>query len=271
MAIEARKTIANTDTVYYYMNNMAKKVYQLKFAPENMQADGLQASLIDQYLNSSTPVSLTDSSFINFTITSDPASFASNRFKVVFKPLAALPVSFTSVKAYAKGSAINVEWEVGNENNIKSYVVEKSIDLTNFTFLDSVDAKNKPSSNYLVADLYPNEGFNYYRIRSNDINGIAKYSEVVKVVKGNLKNKISVFPNPVINNDINLQLNNQPSGKYGIRLINKSGEAIMSTKIEHLRSASKEIIKIEKQVSHGIYQLEVTKPDNTQLNINVLF
>ncbi len=61
-----------------------------------------------------------------------------------------------------------------NENNIKNYVVEKSLDLTNFTILDSVDAKNKPSGNYLVADLYPNDGFNYYRIRSNDINGIAQ-------------------------------------------------------------------------------------------------
>ncbi len=41
LAIEARRIVENTDTVYYYMSNMAKKVYQLKFAPKNMQADGI--------------------------------------------------------------------------------------------------------------------------------------------------------------------------------------------------------------------------------------
>ncbi|MDP4286007.1 MAG: hypothetical protein Q8891_16460 [Bacteroidota bacterium] len=271
LAIEARAPVVNTDTVYYYMSNMAKKVYQLGFAPENMQTDGLEAFLIDRYLNTTTTISLTDSSFINISITSDPASSASDRFKVIFKPMAALPVSFTSVKAYAKGSAINVEWKVEGEYNIKNYEVEKSIDLTNFAFLDSVQAKNIPSSNYWVADLNPGDGFNYYRIRSNDINGIAKYSEVVKVVKGDSKNEISVFPNPIINNHINLQLNKQPSGNYGIRLINKSGEVIMSTKIEHLLNTPIEIINIQKKVSHGIYQLEIIKPDNTQLNINILF
>jgi hypothetical protein len=271
LAIEARMPVANTDTVYYYMSNVAKKTYQLRFAPENMQADGLEAFLIDQFLNTTTPISLRDSSFINITITSDPASSASNRFKVIFKPIATLPVNFTSVKAYTKGSAIDVEWKVENEYNIKNYEVEKSIDLTHFTIFNSVVAKNIPSSNYMVTDLNPDEEFNYYRIRSIDINGIVKYSQVVKVFKDNANNNISVYPNPVINSNINLQLNNQPPGEYGIRLLNKNGEVIISTKIQHLRNSYKEIIKIEKYISRGIYQLEVTKPDNTQLNINILF
>ncbi len=98
-----------------------------------------------------------------------------------------------------------------------------------------------------------------------------KYSEVVKVLKGNLKNKISVFPNPVIGNNINLRVINQPSGEYYMRLLNTNGEVIMVTKIRHLQSNTLEVIKIEKLVSQGMYQLEITKPNATQVNLNVLF
>ena len=127
------------------------------------------------------------------------------------------------------------------------------------------------SANYLVSDTHPVQGYNYYRVKSVDINGKAAYSNIVKVMMGSDKQEISVYPNPVVNGIINLQLNNQPQGKYGIRLLNKSGQTILQKQIEHAGGSSTETISLDKYISKGVYQLEITRPDGTKSNISVVY
>ena len=88
---------------------------------------------------------------------------------------------------------------------------------------------------------------------------------------GNNISQITVYPNPVTDGNINLQLINQPKGIYAVRLINKLGQVIMIKQIERAEGSSPETLKMNKLTVHGTYHLEVTKPDNTQLNINVLY
>ncbi len=84
LAVEGRMPVQRTDTIFYNMYNLRKQQYQLRFAPKNMQT-GLKAYLIDQYLHSTTELSLGDSSFVNIVINDNPLSAASDRFYVVFK------------------------------------------------------------------------------------------------------------------------------------------------------------------------------------------
>jgi len=88
---------------------------------------------------------------------------------------------------------------------------------------------------------------------------------------GSDRPQISVYPNPVVNGIINLQLNNQPQGNYGMRLLNKSGQTIMQKQIQHTGGSSTETISLDKYLPRGMYQLEVTKPDGTKSNINVVY
>ncbi len=67
------------------MSNLSRRTYELRFAPVKMNADGLEAFLFDKYLKTETPVSLTDSSFIDINITGDAASAASDRFKILLQ------------------------------------------------------------------------------------------------------------------------------------------------------------------------------------------
>jgi hypothetical protein len=64
---------------------------------------------------------------------------------------------------------------------------------------------------------------------------------------------------------------NQPGGRYGIRLLNKLGQVIQSRQIEHAEGSSTELIKWDYKLAHGIYQLEVTRPDGSGKDINVLY
>jgi hypothetical protein len=157
--------------------------------------------------------------------------------------------------------------------NIKEYATQKSTDGNTFTnlFITPATANGGHSASYLITDTHPAEGYNYYRIKSTDLNGKTVTTSVVKVLMGSTSPAISVYPNPVSNGIINLQLDNQPAGKYGIRLLNKSGQVIFQRQVEHAEGSSTETIAIDKYTPHGIYQLEVTKPDGTSSNINVVY
>ena len=160
-----------------------------------------------------------------------------------------------------------------NELNIKGYETQKSTDGNGFTNLSitAATANGGHSASYLVTDTHPVEGYNYYRIKSVDLNGKTATTSVVKVLTGSTNPEISVYPNPVSNGIISLQLDNQPQGKYGIRLLNKSGQVIMQKQIEHADGSSVETISLDKYAPHGIYQLEISKPDGTTSNINVVY
>ena len=85
LAVEARDAVRSADTIFYHLQNLKKQPYQFRFAPVNMRNNGLYAYLIDRFNNNSKEVSMTDSSFISFSITEDIRSQAADRFILVFK------------------------------------------------------------------------------------------------------------------------------------------------------------------------------------------
>jgi hypothetical protein len=271
LSIEAKGTVTTSDTIYYNMSNLKVRTYQLRFAPVNMDKNGLEAYLLDQFLNTSTAISLTDSSFVNIEITSNAASSAANRFKVVFKSMSVLPVTVTSVKAYSKEKNITIEWKVENESNMLEHEVEKSVDGINYVHASTLPALNKGTGKYIWIDQQAVSGNNYYRIRIKDQDGSAHYTEVVKASLNAIEKGISVYPNPIVNNTINLFLTNQPLGTYGVWLLNSLGEVIMVKNFSHTGgSKSEKIEKAGNNLPKGIYQLEVSKPDGNQEIIRIL-
>ena len=137
--------------------------------------------------------------------------------------------------------------------------------------IQAATANGGQSAAYLAQDVKPVEGYNYYRVKSVDINGKTEYTNIVKVLMGTIKQNISIYPNPITDGMIHLQLENQPAGKYGIRLLNKLGQVIESRQINHAEGSSTEFIKWDYNMAHGMYNLEVTKPDGSVKNINVLY
>src|SRR6476659_4288753 len=157
--------------------------------------------------------------------------------------------------------------------NMKQYEVEKSTNGTQFTTLvvKPATANGGHSAIYVISDVNPVEGYNYYRIKTVDLNGKTAYTNVVKVLMGSIKRDITISPNPITDGMIHLQFLNQPEGKYGIRLLNKLGQVIMSRQISHAEGSSTELIKWDYNLAHGMYQLEVTKPDGGIKKINVMY
>jgi hypothetical protein len=271
LVVERRHSIVKQDTVFLNLTGTTAQKYRIDVEANELEQAGMLAFLEDNYLHTSTPLNLNGDNPVDFNVTNVAGSYAPNRFRIVFNPYLVLPVTFTSIKAYPKNKDIVVEWKVENESNLKQYDVEKSVDGSNYATNNTVVAKNAAASVYQFLDEKPVDGYNYYRVKSTDINGKMAYSTVVKVLIGKMKQEISVYPNPIVNGVINLQLLNQPAGKYGIRLISNNGQVITSKEINHPAGNGSESIQLNKYLSGGIYELEVTKPDGNIVNINVTY
>lgn len=168
----------------------------------------------------------------------------------------ALPVTFVSVKAFSKNENVSLEWKVENESEMKGYRIERSVDGRNFSQAGEVVALNRGAATYQWSDVNTKTGYNYFRIASVSIDGKVSYTEVIKVMVAQANSGIAVYPNPVSNGVINLQLKNKPAGKYGIRLINSNGQTVITKTIQHAAGSSKEPVYYD-QLNKGIYQLEV--------------
>ena len=271
LAIEARSPVSASDTIYFNLKNVSIQTYRFQFNPESMGNDGLRAYLIDNYLKTKTEVSLGGVTSSDFTVNSDAASYAADRFMVVFKQSSALPVTFVSLTAVQKDKNIAVEWNVQNEQMMLQYDVEKSVDGVNFVKKETVAAKNSGSASYQWTDKDAAPGNNYYRIRSVDKDGKTVYSTVVNVLISNIKSNISIYPNPITDGIIHLQFVNQPQGRYGIRLLNPLGQLIVAKQIEFAGGNGSEGIKWDYNLAHGVYQLEIIKPDKNVEVIRVMY
>ncbi len=269
LAVERRPIIKNNDTLYFKLWKTTRRNYQLEFITINLNHLGLQAVLVDAYLGTNTMLSLNGKTKINFTINSDAASANVNRFKVVYKTiiaLATLPVTFTSVKGYQLNNKISIDWNVENEINIAKYEIERSANGMDFINVSSTAVKGGYNSNnsYSWIDDNPFAGINFYRIKSLDLDGSKKFSLIVKIVTGKSNTgSITIYPNPIKGNMVNLQFTNQLKGIYMVRMISNNGQMVYSGKIAVSSNNNTQTLYTNKNLSGGIYQLEIIAPDNS--------
>jgi hypothetical protein len=262
LMLENRPFIGLRDTSFFNMWNMKVANYQLVFSPGGLSGHiGLTARLEDNFLNTSTPVDLNNSTMILFAVTNDPGS-SNNRFRLVYGPQVVLPVTFTSIKATQQSNDIAVDWKVENQLNIAGYEVEKSTDGRNFTKVAAQKASgaNGSSAMYNWLDINAVPGDNFYRIKSIGISGDIKYSIIVKVKIGKGSPEITVYPNPVTGGVVTLQFANMPKGNYTVRLINGIGQTIQTNQITHSGANTAQSFTIERGVAKGNYQLQIIKP-----------
>lgn len=277
LSIEARPVILTRDTIPLFMSNMKQQSYDFVFTPSSFTNTALKAELIDKFLGTRTLLSVTAPTTVNFTVTADAASKASDRFMVVFGPQSALPIDVITINAYQKDQSrgqvgVQVEWTSKTETNMDRYEVERSFDGTQFAKLSSVAAIGNSNVvvNYSWYDNNPQTGINYYRIRAFDRAGQTKYTAIVKVAIGKGTPAIVIYPNPVQGSDLSLQLVNLEKGIYNVSLSNNMGQVIMKTDIQHNGGTAVKTISLPALLTKGNYQLTLRNGNNVNLTSQVI-
>jgi len=238
---------------------------------KDLDKNGAHGYLIDKYTKSRTTLNMNGITTYDFSVENDSASKDPGRFYVVFKASVTLPFAITSVKAEQNNGNVDVDWQVTNEKNMNQYQVERAIDGVNFNSESTVVATNSGNSTYKWVDEKILPGIYYYRIRCVAVNGKIEYSNIVKVLIGDGKPSITIYPNPITNGIINLHLNNLPAGRYDLKLYNRLGQVIVTKQIQRMSGSSTESIQWNYYLAHGIYTLQVIKPDGTVKEIKVIY
>jgi hypothetical protein len=92
-----------------------------------------------------------------------------------------------------------LKWETANEINTSTYVVERSINGTDFKQIGAVPAKGNSANSYSYIDHNAANQLSpvlYYRLKVLDVNGSFNYSKVV-TVNFNTSSNVVIYPNPI--------------------------------------------------------------------------
>lgn len=272
LAVERRREIAVTDTLFYQFTKGSKRKYQFELAA-NITPAAMIGLLEDSYTKNSTPVNLVGTTLVNFEVNADAASAVPNRFMLTFKNAGSpLPIGFISIRAIRRSNATLVEWKVEDESSIQYYEIEKSVDGVFFKTLQTTKVIGSQVKNaYKWLDVTTMQTDNFYRIKSVAINGAIVYSQVIKISLAESISNIEIYPNPVTDGNFGVRLVNQPKGIYKIRLLNSAGQVIQNNTIEHLGGSMATTLNNNKDIlSAGLYQVQVIIPNKSTASFNIL-
>lgn len=177
-----------------------------------------------------------------------------------------LPIFFTHINAQTNNKSTLIKWGVGEESNVKSYVVERSDKSQKFNTIAEISPKQ--IREYSWIDEQPLSGGNYYRIKAINKDGSYKYSPVVntKMVSGGL----TVYPNPIKNNELHLNWNNIRSEKITVQLYSSDGKLVFTKNIS-ANSISTTVIELPNSIKRGIYFLKATSSEQMKLLQQLVF
>jgi len=276
LSVERRHTIKYNDSTFFRMWNMSRNNYRIKLILKNLNRPGIDAIVKDNYLRTEIPVDLDDTTDINFTVDTNPASASEMRFQLIFRSNVPRPpkASFIATQAMRKGRDVMIQWQVSNEQEVTSYIVERSENANDFTAIYQVapSLNGSQAGTYYHRDPAVSKMEVYYRVRATDFSGARLYSPIIKISETDPEQGINVYPNPVVNKTVQLQFSSLPSGRYNILLLSSNG---MQYKLPSLVLNEWQVnasLHLPAATAPGIYRIQFMSETGAKIikTINVL-
>lgn len=171
--------------------------------------------------------------------------------------LVPLPVELTEFNGSLQNNKTALlQWTTSAEYNSKNFELEKSFDGSNFRKITTVPAAGNSNTNrhYNYVDREPLTEKNFYRLRSVDIDGESKISNIVLIKVPDIRQDISVMGNP-FTNSLQIRFVRSPDSKGELRLTDLAGRLMARQNF----GQGEQLITFKLpsgKLSKGIYMLE---------------
>jgi hypothetical protein len=176
------------------------------------------------------------------------------------------------------GTTVNdnnmLNWSVMNNNEIRFFEVERSIDGINFFPLQTINsvASDFPSVNYKYVDDDVPEGSNnaYYRLKIINVANQVSYSKIIRLsINGSLNGRVKIFPNPVTDK---LQVSIYAPYRQNVELFiyDGSGRLMRSTYTTIEKGNTKLTISDFQSWPSGIYSVKLVAGNDLFINKMIL-
>jgi len=177
--------------------------------------------------------------------------------------LIVLPVQVEDFNAAVTGSKVQLNWQLGATDQLKTTVVERSGNGVDFTPILSFSA---PSAGPQTAfDEQPLSGTNFYRLKLIGYDGSATaYSKVCNIGIGAAGVvSVTIYPNPVKNRQFTLEAQGLKNQTYTLQLFDRIGRPVFGQKLSGGSPLKKEIV-LSGGLPAGTYTLQLTDKDGNR-------
>jgi hypothetical protein len=172
-----------------------------------------------------------------------------------------LPVTVTGLGVNYKSGMATLHWTAEHESNMKGYTIERSLDGIYFDNIGFMGAKNQwgLTQQYQFGNDISAIAQNvvYYRLHMVDIDGKARYSNVVSVRKDKKGGvKMDIVPNPA-NDMAQLKIEAAASGKGSLVITDASGRRVLQQAVSVAAGNNSILLNSLATLSTGIYTVKV--------------
>lgn len=259
LVISKQQEPLTTDTIQMKFWQTTLSNYRLTFKANNF-GTGTTAVLIDQYTNTVTPLSNSNPTNYDFTVTSATGSWNINRFIITLttnNPLSMAGIQLTAVK---KNEGVKLQWQVNNQKDIVDYHVERSEDGKSFENIQKLARMGgNESKQYTWIDVKELAKTVYYRIKGVSANNDKVYSNIAQLKPEAGAASVSVYPNPTANKSFSITMHHMIPGTYAVEVYTEQGQKLMSKTIQHVNATASYPIAIDKAIVSGNYMLKLTQ------------
>lgn len=135
-----------------------------------------------------------------------------------------LPLNLTTFNAKKGSENINISWQTANEFNTSHFIIQRSVDGTNFSDIGKVSAKGDGGYTFIDNQL-PNATVVYYRLQMVDKDGSFTYSKIVSCQLSVASKSLAVYPNPVKGN-LFVQITSTKAEKITLQVTDLQGKLL---------------------------------------------
>lgn len=262
LAAEKMNLPGNNDVIQYNLAQFRAMTYELELIPENLNLNGLRAYLEDKYLNSTTELSLNDTTRYGFSLNASvPASYTADRFRIVFRRGRGNQPQI-HLYSIASGKSSLLAWVPEGQVDEKGEYELKGFDGNQWVTITKTTAGNPVQS----WELTENQKFAQFKVNYNFLGDLVE-SNRVKFESDELNDKgITVFPNPVTGPNMNLTLAAKTGSRLSYILLDGSGKLVQSGELRAANGGGRLIIPVSMAISNGIYRLKIEQEGKTILS-----
>ena len=181
----------------------------------------------------------------------------------------ALPVILLDFIAMQNGKTALIKWQTTEEVKSDYFVVERSIDGTNYSNLtNNIPAVGQGSSirNYQAIDYNPSAGINYYRLKMVDIDGSFEYSKVLTVQMKGIKGSPIVIGGIIRNGRmIDIRINSLKQAAVSMTISDATGRVLQQFRANLV--AGLNTISRPAGLSKGMYFVTLIQADGTRQTV----
>lgn len=171
-----------------------------------------------------------------------------------------MPVKLLSFEAVAEAEAVSLSWTTTTEKDLLKFVLQRSDNGIDFHDIGEVAGSGADTDNietsYSFTDKAPLLGFNYYRLKSVDLDNTFEFLGL-ELVKFSGSKHMSVYPNPSSGNSFQVQTNFRPSEDDYIVVSSALGVDILRFAVNNFDGN----IAFENKLQPGVYLVSYISAD----------